>query len=298
MTDIILTSTFINSPQAKQLATKLEADFAFLQMTTFESGEFYFEAPKELTGKTVILFHHTFFPINETILQLALAMNAIRERHPFKLILMIPYLPYSRQDRSHQPGCAIGASVIAQILQIATPDALFVLDLHSLKTMEYFDFPVINLDPALLIAKDIQQRFHIPEICLISPDAGSTDRTKKIAERLNVPYVALIKERLNFDDLVINLPLEIPQKKICIFIDDMIDTGKTLLKAAEAFQEAHELHVYASHGIFSHQGYLRKLSDFFNSLTITDSILQTELPHNVRILSCRELFSAAIQKEL
>lgn len=129
------------------------------------------------------------------------------------------------------------------------------------------------------------------------PDAGGTYRTQKIAERLNVPYITLTKERLNFSDLVIHSPDQALRQKIYIFIDDMIDTGVTLLKAAESFQEAQELHVYASHGIFSHQGYLRKLSDRFDSLTITDSIPQKEMLHNMRILPCWELFLAAIRKE-
>lgn len=297
MAQIILTSTLINAPKARQLAQQLGVDFASLEMRTFESGEFYFEAPEQLAGKAVILFQHALFPVNETILQLVLAMDAIQQRHACKLILLIPYLPYSRQDRLHKPGAAIGASVMAQLLEIAKPDALFVLDLHSLKISDYFNFPVINLRPASLIAGDIQSRFHIPDICLVSPDAGGARRTQQIAEKLNVPYIILAKERLNFNDLAIHNPCEALQQKIYIFIDDMIDTGRTLLKAAETYQEASEIHVYASHGIFSHEILLKKLSELFDSLTITDSIPQTEIPHNMRVLSCWELFVTAIRKQ-
>lgn len=294
MTETIITSTLVNAPQAKQLAQQLTADFVPLKMITFESGEFYFEAPESLTGKTIILFQHILFPVNETIIQLALGMNAIRQRHAHKLILLIPYLPYSRQDRLHKPGAAIGASVIAQLLQTATPDALLVLDLHSLKIADYYNFPVINLESTSLIITDIQKRFSMSDICLVSPDAGGADRTQTIAAKLNVPCLSLTKERLNFNELVIHNPGENFSDKICIFIDDMIDTGTTLLKAANTCLKAQEIHVYATHGIFSHQPSLKKLSNRFDSLTITDSIPQTKLLQNMRILPCWELFLTAI----
>lgn len=293
MTKTIITSFPINAHQAKKLAKQLAVDFSPLQITTFDSGEFYIEAPELLTGKIVILFHHHLSPLHETMMQLILGINATRQRQPDKLILLMPYLPYSRQDRRHNPGAAIGANVMAQLLQIGTPDTFIFLDLHSPQIIDYFNVPVINLAATTLIAHDIQQRFSKSNIYLISPDDGSSARTQTIAEKLNIPYLSFTKERTGFHDLVIHDHRTDFQGKTCIFIDDMIDTGMTLLKAADTCHGASEIHVYATHGIFSHPILLRELGNRFNSLTVTDSIPQSEQLQNLRILPCWELFLAA-----
>ncbi|WP_198027069.1 ribose-phosphate diphosphokinase [Candidatus Paracaedibacter symbiosus] len=294
---ILITSTPQDALIAKHLSQLLETSFASLAITTYASGEFYVEASEILTGQTVILFHHTSFPLSEGILKLLLSMNAIRHRKPERLIVIVPYLPYSRQDRSRNSGSAIGAKVVAQILETSYPDTLMVLDIHSLTTLDHFNFPTINLTAASLIAEDIKRYFKLSDICLISPDAGGIGRVQKIAELLDVPYTALSKERLDSGDLIIRSSQALPSQKTYIFVDDMIDTGSTLLVASQACR-GKKLHVYATHGLFSSKTSFQNLTTCFESITVTDSLPQHYSAANFRIIPCWDVFVSEMKLRL
>lgn len=295
MTNVVLTAAPMEAVIGKKIASQLGIDFTPFHITTFSSGELCIDAGEMLTGKTVILLHHMPFPVNHLIVQLMLAMNAIRQRKPDRLILLVPYFPYSRQDRWRDEGRAIGAEAIAQLLQIAKPDGLFVMDLHASNITDYFNFPVTHLTAVDLFTQDIANRFSLDDVCLVSPDAGGKDRIQKVAEQLGVPYTYFIKHRISADHMVVQPASETIEKKIYIFIDDIIDTGKTLLTTAEACLQNSEMHVYATHGLLSHHSSFVKLNHRFKSITVTDTLQQPNIASKVRVISCWNPFLEAIK---
>lgn len=295
MNNVVLTAAPMEAVTGKKISSQLGVDFTPFHITTFPSGEFCIDAGEILTGKTVILLHHIPFPVNHLIVQLMLAMNAIRQRKPDRLILLMPYFPYSRQDRWRNEGRAIGAEAMAQLIQIASPDSLLVMDLHSSKIIDYFDIPVTHLTANSLFAKDIATRFSLNDVCLVSPDAGGKERVQEIAQMLNVPHMHFVKKRLSADDMVVEPTSPMIEKKIYIFIDDIIDTGKTLLNAAEACPLLSQMHIYATHGLLSQHTSSVKLKDRFKSITVTDTLQQPNIAPQVSVISCWQPFIEAIK---
>lgn len=269
MSNIIVTADPTDTALAQKIASELQADFAALETSIFPNGEFKVQASELLTDKTVILLQQSYFPLNDKIIQLNLALNAIRNRQPRRLILILPYFPYSRQDRLSHPGIAIGAAMMAQFIQLAKPNALFVMDLHSTQIMDYCHFPITNISPAALFAQDIQDNFCLKQVCLVSPDLGSKNRAQEIAQILNVPSLNLIKERLNSGEVKVQISSPLIKKKTYIFIDDIIDTGTTLLSAAALFPLDSQKYVYATHGVLSCPLSFQKLQACFNLITVT-----------------------------
>ncbi len=295
MNNVVLTAAPMEAIIGKKIASQLGIDFTPFHITTFPSGEFCIDAGEMLTGKTVILLHHTPFPINHLVVQLMLAMNAIRQRKPDRLILLMPYFPYSRQDRWRNKGRAIGAEAMAQLIQISKPDDLLVMDLHSTKIIDYFDIPVTHLMANPLFAQDIATRFSLNDVCLVSPDAGGKERIQAIAQILAVPHMHFVKKRLSADDMLVEPTSPMIEKKIYIFIDDIIDTGKTLLNAAEICPPTSQIHIYATHGLLSQHSSFIKLNNQFKSITVTDTLQQPNIAPKVRVLSCWEPFLEAIK---
>lgn len=286
---ILITSTPQDSLMAKHLSQLSGIDYTPLKSTRFTNREFYIEAPETLTGKCIVYFHHNFCLPNEQVMQLALALNAIRQRNPKRLDILIPYLPYSRQERARNDGSAIGAALMGQLLGLTDPDTIMTLDLHSTEAIKYFKAPVINLSASDLIAQDIKRHFPLSDTCLVSLDKGGLEGVRKISEALSVPCMALKKERADSGDISIYPPSVLPPHKTYIFIDDIIDTGSTLLAAGKYFPDK-EVHIYATHGLFSDAASFEKLTTCFKSITVTDSLPQTQFSPKLRIIPCWEAF--------
>lgn len=295
MNNVVLTTAPMEAVIGKKIASQLGIDFTPFHITTFPSGEFCVDTSELLTGKTVILLHHTPFPVNHLIVQLMLAMNAIQQRKPARLILLMPYFPYSRQDRWRNEGRAIGAEALAQLIQISKVDNLLVMDLHSSKIIDYFDIPVTPLTATSLFAQDIATRFSLNDVCLVSPDAGGKERIQEIAQLLEIPHMHFNKIRLSADEMVVQSTVQMIEKKIYIFIDDIIDTGKTLLNAAAACPPLSQMHIYATHGLLSQHSSCVKLNNRFNSITVTDTLQQSNIAPKMRVISCWEPFLEAIK---
>jgi ribose-phosphate pyrophosphokinase len=283
---------------AKPLSQCFKQELFSCETTCFNNGELKVQIPESVFGKTVILVQSTAYPPNDTLMELLLAAAALQSQGAQKLILLVPYLGYGRQDRIEMPGSSLSAAVIAKILNTVKPDLMLTLEIHSPQNIGFFDFPVLNVNSGLLIAQDIQTRFKDHNICLVSPDLGAINRVRSLAKFLQVPMAVVDKERFSSGKLTTHNLIGDVAGKTCVLIDDMIDTGNTL-KAAIDFLErekAQEIHAYAVHALCKEGDIKSLFSSSLTSLSVTDSISHPTSSVPIRVLPCAPLFESYLAK--
>lgn len=285
-------------PLATSLSKHFQADVVSTERTYFKSGELKVCVPETVLGQRIVLVQTIAYPPHESFMELLLTGDAIRRQGAKELILVVPYLSYNRQDRLSSPGSCLSAALVAKMIQTISPTLLLTLDLHSPATVGFFDFPVINILPLEFMAQDIQKRFRMSEVCVVSPDAGGIPRARSLAKLLKAPLAVVDKERSSTGTVTAHHLLGEVTGKICLLIDDMVDTGGTLLAATKALEEAkaQEIHVYATHALFREEALKSLLDSPIKSLTVTDSLPLPQVPPKIHILESAPFFYPYLEK--
>lgn len=252
---------------AKNLAEKLKTEVAHTEIKRFPDGEVYIRLFENLDDQEVILVQNTYPDSN--IIELLLLQDAIRQYKIRKLITVIPYFGYGRQDKRFNEGEPVSARLMAKIVQLNS-DQIIVVNLHDSSTLKWFDAPAFEVRAEYALAKYIE-RFK-PDI-IISPDRGSIERAKYVADLLNVKYDHFEKKRISVDKVVIEKKDLDVQGKVVAIVDDMISTGGTIIAAAQILKEqkAEKIVVGCIHGIFVNNS-LQKLEMYVDAIISTDTI--------------------------
>ena len=212
---------------------------------------------------------------------------------------MIPYYGYARQDRKPGPRTPISAKLVANLIERAGADRVLTLDLHAGQIQGFFDIPTDNLFGAPIIARDMQEHMKTKELVIVSPDVGGVVRARALAKRIEVPIAICDKRREKPGESEVMNVIGDVKGKVCVLIDDIIDSGGTLINAAEALLKsgATEVSAYITHGVLSGGAVSRIQNSRLKSLVITDSILPTEAVRtakNIRLLPIAPLIGEAI----
>lgn len=273
-----------------------------IKMDTFSDGEFSPQFNVSIRDKKVFLVISTNTP--EKILKLLLSIDAAKRASAKEIIAVIPYFGYGRQDKKEGPRGAIGAKLMADILQTAGADRLISIDLHSEPIQGFFDIPV-NMIPGHTVFSPMIK--HLPDdcyYCICSPDAGGVKRAGKFHSKFKKRFPDTVQAMLSKNrdkpnsiekmTLISEGPIV---GKTVIIVDDMVDTGGTLIKAAQMLKERGALRVVAviTHGVLSGDG-VKKIqeSDALDHLTITDSIAR-ESSGKIEVVSCAPALAIAIE---
>lgn len=212
---------------------------------------------------------------------------------------MVPYFGYARQDRKPGPRTPISAKLVANLITYAGADRVLTLDLHAGQIQGFFDIPTDNLYAAPVMVRDIRERFDLPNVMVVSPDVGGVVRARGLAKRINAPLAIIDKRRERAGDSeVMNVIGEV-EGRTCILVDDIVDSGGTLVNAADALIEkgAKEVYAYITHGVLSGGAVARITASQLKELVITDSIQASEAVRvavNIRGLSIASLLGDAI----
>ncbi|MGA8425216.1 MAG: ribose-phosphate diphosphokinase [Thermoplasmata archaeon] len=244
------------------------APFGIPYAKRFPDGELYLRIGGQLDGEDVVLVQST--RTDQDLLELVLLEDAVREGGARRLIVVVPYFAYQRQDRQFFQGEPVSARAMARHVELDA-DAVVTVDLHSAQTLQNFSKPAFEASGIPAIARLLRER---PVDLLVSPDKGGIERVKRMAQILDKPWFALEKKRIDSEHVELNLPTTLPepvQGKQIVIIDDVITTGGTIVEAAKLLQKHHAGAVTASctHGLF--------LRDAFERIkAVTDEVYSTD----------------------
>jgi ribose-phosphate pyrophosphokinase len=282
-------SEFLNTPLTKAVVRR------------FADMEVFVEIQENVRGADVFVVQSTSFPANDHLMELLIIIDALRRASARRITAVIPYFGYARQDRKPGPRAPISAKLVANLITRAGADRVMTLDLHAGQIQGFFDIPTDNLYASPLMVRDIKERFKLDNVMVVSPDVGGVARARGLAKRINAPLAIVDKRRERpGESEVMNVIGEVAGHT-CVLVDDIVDSGGTLVNAADALlkQGAKEVYAYISHGVLSGGAVGRIGASRLKELVITDSIQATKdvlATANIRILPIGPLIGEAIQR--
>ena len=289
-----------NLPLARAIADYLELPLTDTSVRRFADEEVFVEIHENVRGQDVFVVQPTNFPANDNLMELLILTDALRRASAKRITAVVPYFGYARQDRKPGPRTPISAKLVANLITHAGADRVLTLDLHAGQIQGFFDIPTDNLYASPVMVRDIKER-NLKDVTVVSPDVGGVVRARGLAKRIDAPLAIIDKrrERPNESE-VMNVIGEVAGQT-CILIDDIVDSGGTLVNAADALLEkgAREVYAYLTHGVLSGGAVSPVTSSRLKELVITDSIQPSEAvrdAHNIRILSIAPLFGEAIAR--
>jgi ribose-phosphate pyrophosphokinase len=267
----------------------------------FADMEIFVEIQENVRGADVFVLQSTSYPANDHLMELLIIIDALRRASARRITAVIPYFGYARQDRKPGPRTPISAKLVANLITRAGVDRVLTLDLHAGQIQGFFDIPTDNLFASPVMVRDIKQRFDLSELIVVSPDVGGVVRARGLAKRINVPLAIIDKRRERPGESEVANVIGEVDGRICILVDDIVDSGGTLLNAADALLEkgANAVYAYISHGVLSGGAVARVNKSNLKELVITDSIQPTEevkTSANIRVLSIATLIGEAINR--
>jgi ribose-phosphate pyrophosphokinase len=279
-----------NKPFVKNLGFKL----APLTLTRFADGEILVEYGQSLRGKDVFIVQSTSSPVNENLMELLIAIDAAKRASAGRIIAVIPYFGYARQDRKIKPRQPITAKLIAELLQTAGANYIITADIHTRAIEGFFDVPFSNICAMPLFAEDIK---NIDNLIVVSPDVGGVVRARSLASKLASPLAIIDKRRSSPNCAeAINIIGNISGKN-CVIIDDMIDTANTVCKTADALKNAGAkfIKVFATHGLFNGSARDNIVVSGIDEVVVTDTISVVEFD-KLRVLSLAPIFAEVMKR--
>jgi ribose-phosphate pyrophosphokinase len=288
-----------NPKLAEAIAGYLGMSLAQAVVRRFADMEIFVEIQENVRGADVFVIQSTSFPANDHLMELLIIIDALRRSSARRITAVIPYFGYARQDRKPGPRTPISAKLVANLITHAGADRVLTLDLHAGQIQGFFDIPVDNLYAAPLFVRDIKERYGGRDIMIVSPDVGGVVRARGLAKRINAPLAIIDKRRERAGESeVMNVIGEVAGRA-CILVDDIVDSGGTLVNAAEALlkQGAESVTAYITHGVLSGGAVARVTGSKLKELVITDSIQPTEAVRagrNIRVLPIATLIGEAI----
>ena len=290
-----------NMKLAEAVAAELNLSLTQAMIKRFADMEVFVEIQENVRGEDVFVLQSTSYPANDNLMELLITLDALRRGSARRITAVIPYLGYARQDRKSGPRTPISAKLVANIITVAGANRVLTIDLHAGQIQGFFDIPVDNLFAETLFAHDIKERFTDRRVMAVSPDVGGVPRARAIAKRLNCELAIIDKrrERAGVSE-VMNVIGDVHDRD-CILVDDIVDSGGTLVNAAAALKRygAASVSAYCTHGVLSGQAVDRVVESEIETLTITDSILATErlkAAPNIRQLPIAPLLAEAMRR--
>ena len=289
-----------NRPLAEEIAQHLRIRLGDVDVSRFSDGEVYVQINENVRGEDVFVIQPTCPPVNDTLMELLVMMDAFKRASARRITAVLPYYGYGRQDRKVMPRVPITAKLVADLITAAGCHRLLAVDLHAGQIQGFFDIPVDHLFAAPPVIVDYLAKKDLQDLVLVSPDAGGVERARAIAKRLSAGLAIIDKRRdgpnvANFMYLI----GEVKNKDVVV-IDDMIDTAGTLIQAVEAVKRegARRVLACAVHGVLSGPALKRIEESPLEEVIITNSVPLTpgKASPKVHVLSVAPLLAEAIRR--
>ena len=290
-----------NLKLSKDISKNLKLKLINTNIRRFADGEIYIEINENIRGNSVFVIQSTSNPANDNIMELLLVIDALKRSSAKTITAVIPYFGYARQDRKVAPRTSISAKVVANLISNAGATRVVTVDLHAGQIQGFFDMPVDNLYTAPLFAKYIKKKLNAKKLICVSPDVGGVARTRALATRIKADLAIIDKRRPSPGKSEVMNVIGNVKDKCCIMVDDIIDSGGTIVNAAKVLKEkgAKEIHVYITHGVLSGDAVNKIRKSTIKNLVITDTIdnyNKIKNAKNIEILSVSNLMGEAIRR--
>jgi len=282
---------------AKFLKTKLVNS----SIRKFADGEIYIEINENIRGNSIFIIQSISSPANDNLMELLLCIDALKRSSAKNITTVIPYFGYARQDRKVVPRTSISAKLVSNLITKAGADRVVTLDLHAGQIQGFFDIPVDNLFATPIFARHVKKNIKSKNIICVAPDVGGTERARALGKILDVGLAIVDKRRpVPGKSKVMNVIGNV-KDKTCIIVDDIIDSGGTIVNSAKELKDrgAKEVYVYITHGVLSGEAIKKIQKSDVKKLVITDSIDNSDKiknTRNIEVLTIYNLLGEAIKR--
>ena len=288
-----------NEPLADEICAFLEIPRGQAQLTRFKDGEIYLQILENVRGADVFVVQPTCFPVDQHLMELLLMIDALKRASARRITPVIPYYGYARQDRKDKPRVPVSSKLVADLLTTAGADRALMVDLHAPQIQGFFNIPVDHLFASPVLV-DHFRKLQLPNLTVVSPDAGGVERARFFAKKMEAPIAIVDKRRTDMNVAEVMHVIGDVHGRTALILDDIIDTAGTLVKTAEALLQAGATKVYAcaTHPVLSGEAIDRIAHSGLEEVVVTNTIPLTERGKNepkIRVLSIAGLIARAIQ---
>ncbi len=267
----------------------------------FADGEIYIEINENIRGNSIFLIQSVSSPANDNLMELLLSIDALKRSSAKNITAVIPYFGYARQDRKVVPRTSISAKLVSNLIAKAGADRVVTVDLHSGQIQGFFDIPVDNLFATPIFARHIKKKLKRNNIICVAPDVGGTARARALGKLLNVDLAIVDKRRPAPGKSEVMNVIGNVKNKTCVLVDDIIDSGGTIVNAASELKKrgAKDVHVYVTHGVLSGNAVEKIKKSSIKNLVVTDTIdnsMKVKKAKNIEVLTISNLVGEAIKR--
>ena len=290
-----------NQRLSKDISKQLKLKLINTNIKRFADGEIYIEINENIRGNSVFVIQSTSTPANDNLMELLLCIDALRRSSAKNITAVIPYFGYARQDRKVAPRTSISAKVVSNLITNAGANRIVTVDLHAGQIQGFFDIPVDNLFTTPLFARYIKRKFKTKNLVCVSPDVGGVQRTRGLATKIKADLAIIDKRRPEpGKSEVMNIIGDVKGKN-CIIVDDIIDSGGTIINDVEALKKegAIDVFVFITHAVLSGEAVDKIKKSKIKKLIITDTIDNTlKIKNNskIEVISIAPLMAEAINR--
>ena len=288
-----------SSKLASKIAHSYGVNLGSIEIVEFSDGEFQASFQETVRGNTVFIIQSTP-PPTENLFELLLMVDAAKRASAKKIIAVIPYYGFARQDRKDQPRVAIGAKLVANVLTAAGIDRIMTMDLHADQIQGFFEVPVDHLFGSTIFMPWIKNNIDRANLIMAAPDTGGTKRANAYAKHLDVDLAICYKQRKKANEISSMTVIGDVSGKDVLLVDDMVDTAGTLTKAAELFMSegAKSVTALCTHAVLSGPAYERINNSVLTRLIVTDTLPLKQESDRIEVLSVNDLFSDVMAKAI
>ena len=290
-----------NLELSKKIAQNLKLKLVNSNIKRFADGEIYVEINENIRGNSIFVIQSISTPANDNLMELLICIDALRRSSAKNITAVIPYFGYARQDRKVVPRTAISAKLVSNLITNAGAHRIVTVDLHAGQIQGFFDIPVDNLFSTPIFSKHIKKYISNKNIICVAPDVGGVERARALGQKLNVGLAIVDKRRsAPGKSKVMNIIGNVKGKN-CLLVDDIIDSGGTIVNAAKTLKEkgAKDVYVYVTHGVLSGNAVEQINNSKIKKLILTDTIFnsnKTKKSSKIVILSISNLMAEAIKR--
>jgi ribose-phosphate pyrophosphokinase len=290
-----------NKVLSKNIAKYLKTKLVNSSIRKFADGEIYTEINENIRGNSIFIVQSISSPANDNLMELLLCIDALKRSSAKNITAVIPYFGYARQDRKVVPRTSISAKLVSNLITKAGADRVVTVDLHAGQIQGFFDIPVDNLFSTPIFARHAKKKIKSKKIICVAPDVGGTERARALGKLLNVGLAIVDKRRPKPGQSQVMNVIGDVNGQTCIIVDDIIDSGGTIVNAAKALKSrgAKDVYVYITHGVLSGDAVKKIKNSVIKNLVITDSIdnvHKTKNVKNIEVLPISGLMGEAIKR--